>query len=112
MFEYKSPSCDIIPKISLAQLKEEMKSDNTVLLDVREQYEWDLGYIEGAQHVPLSWLVAGNIPNIAKDSNIIIYCLAGIRSEQAGKLLKAAGFENIANMVEGYEEWIKYNSHL
>ncbi len=112
MFEYTSPSCNIIPEISLAQVKEEIENGNAMLLDVREKHEWDLGYIEGAQHVPLSWLVKGNVPDIPKDKNIIVYCLVGIRSEQAGQLLKAAGFENVVNMKAGYEEWLKYNSEL
>ncbi len=108
MFEYTSPSCGIIPEITIAQVIEE--KDNSILIDVREQHEWDAGYIDNAVHVPLSWLMNGNLPDIPKDKSLIMYCLVGIRSNQAAQLLKKAGFKNIANMKDGYKEWIKYNN--
>ncbi len=106
IFEYKSNNCNIIPEITIAKAMEE--KDNAIFIDVREQYEWDQGHIDNAIHIPLSWLMKGNLPDIPKDNKLIIYCAAGIRSEQAAQLLKTAGFENVANLKSGFDGWMKY----
>ncbi len=104
MLEYTQQSCSIVPDIT----PEESKVNSTALLiDVREQEEWDLGYIKGAELIALSWLIDGNIPNIDKDRELIIYCRSGKRSKIAGRMLIMAGFSDVKNMSDGYEKWLK-----
>ncbi len=105
--DYAPESCEILREITTLELIENI--DKYTLLDVREQSEWDLGHIKGAYHLPLSKISKGILPDMAKDENIVIYCLAGIRSKQAITFLKKAGFTNLINMGGGYEEWVRYS---
>ncbi len=99
-----------ISEISTVELIKDI--DKYTLLDVREQNEWDLGHIDGAYHLPLSSINKGETPNIGKDKDIAIYCLAGIRSKQAAILLKEKGFTKLTNISGGYEKWVEYSKCL
>ncbi len=100
---YKSSICGFIPEITPRQA---MENTSALLIDVREKDEWELGHIKGARHIALSWLVKGNIPDISKSQEIILYCQRGIRSKQAATLLKNSGFTDVTNMSGGYGDFI------
>jgi len=100
---YKKEPCALIREITPQEMH---KKPKIMLLDVREQDEWDKGFIMGAQHAPLSSLLQGHIPDLPKDREIIIYCAHGIRSRNAAEFLKAQGYKNVANMAGGYEAWL------
>lgn len=76
-----------------------------ILLDVREQNEWDAGHIDGAHLLPLSALSNGAQADFPKDAEIILYCKAGRRSLTALAILKAQGFENLVSLKVGYDGW-------
>lgn len=103
--EYKSTICGIIPEI----MPDQVRGGDALLIDVRERDEWDAGHIDGADHIALSWLMAGNVPDMPKDQGIILYCHKGMRSLQAAQYLTGLGFSNIRNMTGGYEKWLKTN---
>lgn len=72
--------------------------DAHVLLDVREQAEWDAGHIEEAVHIPMTELNArqGEIP---EDRTIVCVCRSGQRSAMVTQALVGAGFD--AHNLEG-----------
>lgn len=94
--------CMSIPEISVEEIK---AMDNPIIYDTREQEEWDEGHIEGATLLPLSQLLAGNMPELPKDREIIFQCRSGQRSRDAAMLYKAKGYDNIKNMTGGYLAW-------
>jgi molybdopterin/thiamine biosynthesis adenylyltransferase/rhodanese-related sulfurtransferase len=102
VLQYSSPVCAFIPEISVAHLQAKR---GYTLIDVREQDEWDRGHIDGAVLWPLSCIMAGNIPDEMKDDEIILYCQKGVRSLQAGTLLKEYGFTDITSLSGGYAAW-------
>lgn len=73
------------------------------IVDVREQYEWVAGRIEGAVHVPLSDLMAGRA-DFDRDRPIVAVCRTGNRSELASLMLQARGYEAY-NLEGGMEAW-------
>jgi molybdopterin/thiamine biosynthesis adenylyltransferase/rhodanese-related sulfurtransferase len=78
----------------------------TVLLDVREELEWEAGHAVGALHVSKSYLeqdIEGAIPD--RDRPIVIYCAGGIRSLFAGQILQELGYTNVASMAGGFQSW-------
>ncbi len=78
----------------------------TVLLDVREELEWESGHAVGALHVSKSYLeqdIEGAIPD--RDRPIVIYCAGGIRSLFAGQILQELGYTNVASMAGGFQSW-------
>ena len=75
------------------------------IVDCREQYEWDAGRIEGALHIPLTDVMAGDgtdVLDIAKP--VAVICRSGNRSELAAMMLTARGFD-ATNVEGGMEEW-------
>ncbi|MFF0551585.1 rhodanese-like domain-containing protein [Streptomyces sp. NPDC004311] len=73
---------------------------DAVLLDVREQAEWNAGHAPGAVHAPLSRLLGGAaLPVAAQDRPLVVICRSGHRSRQAVGLLTGRGAEAVD--VEG-----------
>ncbi|MGB0872531.1 MAG: molybdopterin-synthase adenylyltransferase MoeB [Solirubrobacterales bacterium] len=84
-------------------------SDNpdAVLIDVREQHEWDESHIPGARHVPRGYLEQ-RIGRAAPDTDqrVILYCQSGNRSAIAAKtLIDEFGYTNVENMTGGITDW-------
>jgi rhodanese-related sulfurtransferase len=85
------------------RVKEILEADEAVLVDVREQYEWDAGRIAGAKHIELERL-AGRADELPKDKPVIFQCRVGRRSALATDAFRAVGFDAY-NMRGGIEAW-------
>lgn len=82
----------------------EVASGAAALLDVRRDDEWEQAHAVGAVHWPLARLEAGELPPLAKDAKIYVYCAAGSRSEIARSVLSAAGYLDVTN-IGGLVDW-------
>lgn len=73
------------------------------ILDVREDMEWEVGHIDGAQHIPLGEIPAryGEVP---LDEDVYIICRSGGRSLRATAYLQDAGFDPV-NVIGGIGAW-------
>jgi molybdopterin/thiamine biosynthesis adenylyltransferase/rhodanese-related sulfurtransferase len=78
-----------------------------VVVDVREQAEWDQGHIPGAIHVPRSYLESrfeNFVPE--RDKRIVLYCATGQRSALAAYTLEQdMGYDDVASMNGGFVLW-------
>jgi sulfur-carrier protein adenylyltransferase/sulfurtransferase len=78
-----------------------------VVVDVREQAEWDQGHIPGAIHIPRSYLESrfeNFVPQ--RDKKIVLYCATGQRSALAANTLEEdMGYEDVASMNGGFVLW-------
>lgn len=74
-----------------------------LLLDVREDYEWDAGHVAGAVHIPLGQMTerAGELPS---SRQVVVICRSGVRSAQAAAFLTASGFDAV-NLAGGMRAW-------
>jgi rhodanese-related sulfurtransferase len=90
------------PQISPADAVELLNGD-AVLLDVREQHEWDAGHAPQARHLAMSEL-ADRISEIPPDAAVICICHAGGRSAAVSDALTRAGF-NALNVEGGMAAW-------
>ena len=82
--------------------------EDFVLVDVREEYEWDICKIKGAKLIPLSQILNGNIDileDVEKDKKIVLHCHTGARSADALNILRSMGFKNLKNLVGGIDAW-------
>ena len=79
-------------------------NDSAVLLDVRSVHEYSAGHIDGSMNIPVDDLEArlSELPD--KDSVIIVYCKAGVRSASAAEILIANNYTNVYNM-EKIDNW-------
>ena len=74
------------------------------VIDVREPYEWDIGRIPSARLMPL-----GTMPDAAegieRNSDIVVYCHHGVRSDLAAQDLIDVGFRHVRNLIGGIDRW-------
>lgn len=75
----------------------ELAREGAVLLDVRSGFEYALSHLDGAVNIPVDEL-ARRTGELDPDAEIVVYCLSGHRSEQAGEILTGAGFEHVHDL--------------
>ena len=96
----------MINEIDAAQLKEKLdQNEELILVDCREQDEWDAGHIEQALFLPLSQFEERFAELENKDSQIIVQCRSGKRSMRACEFLKEQGYTNLTNLEGGILGW-------
>jgi len=102
----KLPVVDGIPQISVQELKRKLDAKQDIfVLDVREPHE------HGIVNLGTSLIPVGDIERRAseledkKNSEMVVYCKAGVRSQKAALALKRAGFRNVSNLTGGILAW-------
>ena len=78
--------------------------DAPLLIDDREESEWNEVHIPGALLIPLSQFVARQ-EEIPAGRALIMQCRSGGRSGQAALALRTAGRTNVANLAGGITDW-------
>jgi adenylyltransferase/sulfurtransferase len=92
-------------QISVKEVNERIvRGDKLFLVDVREQWEYDLCRIAGAKLIPLGTLPA-NLNTLLDAGEVICYCHHGIRSLDAAVWLRQQGVESAKSMAGGIERW-------
>lgn len=94
-----------IPQLSATELAARLAgSAPPLVLDVREQWEYDIAHLEGSRLVPLSDLQR-TVSTLDKSAEYVMLCHHGMRSEMAAQWMAAQGFSRIANLVGGIDAW-------
>jgi rhodanese-related sulfurtransferase len=83
----------------------EKKQIETVLLDVREQDEYDAAHIPGVKLLPMSEIVEIFKQELEPDKSYVVICRSGNRSQKVCKFLQEQGFNNLTNYAGGMLEW-------
>jgi rhodanese-related sulfurtransferase len=91
-----------LPEISAAEAADRL-ADDAVLLDVREQHEWDAGHAPQARHLAMSEL-AGRLDEVPNDVPVLCVCHGGGRSGSVAMALHQAGY-NAFNVRGGMVAW-------
>jgi molybdopterin/thiamine biosynthesis adenylyltransferase/rhodanese-related sulfurtransferase len=98
--------------ISLEDLKARLDAgEKATLVDVREQHEFNAGFIPGAVHIPRGFLelqAESKLPD--RKAPVVVYCAGGTRSAFAAKTLAEMGYENVLSANPGFVRWkdLKY----
>lgn len=98
----------LITEITPQDTEKLLNDDDVVLIDIREQSEYELGSIANAKLLPRGLLEfkildLDDIEN--PNTKIILYCRSGNRSALAATSLQLMGFKNVMSMIGGYEAW-------
>jgi rhodanese-related sulfurtransferase len=90
------PQAQTITQISVTHLQ----TDDGIVLDVREPWEYEAGHVPGSVLIPLGEL-GSRLQELPNGEAIYIICRSGNRSQQAAQLLVRAGFAHIHNVQGG-----------
>lgn len=99
-----------VPLINVKELKPRI--DQVILLDAREPEEYEVSHLKNARYVGFNKFNINTLQNVSKNSEIVIYCSIGVRSEKIGEKLKAAGFTNIKNLYGSIFEWVNQGNQV
>lgn len=85
---------------------------NRIIVDVREPDEYARGHVAGALNIPPSELLGGaaKLDGVPKDTELVLYCLSGSRSNVARNILLSHGFKNVINGINQRHVESKYLS--
>jgi rhodanese-related sulfurtransferase len=87
-----------VPSVTVSDLP-----DGMLLLDVREQDEWDAGHAPQALHIPMSEL-AGRLEELPADQDVYVICRSGGRSARVAAYLNGNGWD-ATNVDGGMQSW-------
>jgi rhodanese-related sulfurtransferase len=92
-------------EISPELVREMMDAEEPfVLLDVREDWEWERAHLDGAIHIPMGELEA-RVESLDASKEVVVYCHVGERSVDACLILWNAGFRKVRNLTGGIDAW-------
>ena len=76
-----------------------------VLLDARSPNEFAVSHLPGARFVDYDRFKLDDVQDVPKDTDIVVYCAVGYRSERVGERLQDAGYRHVQNLYGGIFEW-------
>ena len=104
--------------VNAVQMNELLNSPETIVIDMRNHYEYEVGHFVNAIEIPSDTFreqlpMAAEMMKEKKDKNIIMYCTGGIRCEKASAYMMHHGFKNVFHLEGGiinYANQIKEES--
>ncbi len=101
--------------VDAKQMNQLLESPDTVVIDMRNHYEYEVGHFEKALEIPSDTFreqlpMAVDMMKGNEDKNIIMYCTGGIRCEKASAYMLHNGFKNVFHLEGGiinYAQQIK-----
>lgn len=92
--------------VNAAQMNELLKAEDTIVIDMRNHYEYEVGHFENALEIPSDTFreqlpMAVEMMKGNEDKNIIMYCTGGIRCEKASAYMLHQGFQNVYHLEGG-----------
>jgi len=95
---------DYYTLMKIDALKEKIKTDNPLLIDVRQPSEYASGHIPNAINIPLQTL-AENLDKIPKDRPVVLYCTSGYRTGMGVMTLEMLGYTNVQAFPPSIQGW-------
>jgi rhodanese-related sulfurtransferase len=84
-----------------------LRTDSSILIDVREPFEFKGNRIKGAINMPASGNLDKAADTLDRNLTLFLYCTSGFRSSNAAKTLYDKGFRKLYNLEGGIVAWRK-----
>jgi rhodanese-related sulfurtransferase len=81
-----------------------LTSNKPIVLDVREQWEWDLAHIDSSTHIAMGEITS-RFSELDNSRAVVCVCHHGMRSMQVAMYLERQGFSTIFNLTGGIDAW-------
>ncbi|MFT3679215.1 MAG: rhodanese-related sulfurtransferase [Ferruginibacter sp.] len=98
--------------VNAGEMNKMLEDENTVVIDMRNHYEYEVGHFEKAIEIPSDTFreqlpMAVEMMKDKKEQNIIMYCTGGIRCEKASAYMLHNGFKNVFHLEGGIINYAK-----
>lgn len=96
-----------VREVTVPAVQEKLRrGDPFLLLDIREEHEWDAGRISGARYLGKG-VIERDIEKRAPDrrTEIVLYCGGGYRSVLAADALRRMGYRRVTSLAGGWKAW-------
>ena len=96
-----------IKEVTVAETRQRLAANrNGLLIDVREDHEWNAAHAAGAIHLGKG-IIERDIEATAPDKSteLVLYCGGGYRSALAADVLQSMGYTNVWSMAGGWKAW-------
>jgi UPF0176 protein len=103
--------------VDAVKMNEMLQDENTLVIDMRNHYEYEVGHFENALEVPSDTFreqlpMAVDMMKGNEDKNIIMYCTGGIRCEKASAFMLHKGFQNVFHLEGGIINYARQAKEL
>lgn len=101
-----------VREISVDEARERVKN-GAVLVDVREDNEWDEAHAANAVHLGRGVIerdIVHQYPD--KNTEFVLYCGGGYRSTLAADNIQKMGYKNVYSMIGGWRAWQESNAPI
>jgi len=98
-----APAAALPATVSVAEAAA-LRDAGAYILDVRQPEEWAEVHIPGAVLIPLGEL-PGRLAEVPRDSDVVVVCRSGNRSQAGRDILRDAGYARVTSMAGGVTEW-------
>ncbi len=96
-----------VKEVTVTETQERLAANpNALLIDVREDNEWQAEHARGAEHLGKGIIerdIETAVPD--KSTELILYCGGGYRSALAADALQKMGYTNVWSMAGGWKAW-------
>jgi rhodanese-related sulfurtransferase len=95
-----------IKNINPSEARKLIENEEIIILDVRAPWEFAEGHIKNAKNLDFTDPdFSENLRKFDKDKKYLVYCKTGRRGKMALEAMANAGFNNLYNLIGGYEAW-------
>jgi rhodanese-related sulfurtransferase len=91
-------------QITPQQLQQALGDAAPVLLDVREDWEYEQAHLPGSLHIPMSQ-IPSRTSELDTTQPVVVICHHGMRSLQVAQFLEKKGFAYVSNLAGGIDAW-------
>lgn len=88
------------------ELAAHLESQQPLLLDVREPWEFQICHLQGSTLVPMGQIHL-QLAQLDKERETVVICHHGIRSRQVAMFLEHQGFNSVINLEGGVDAWAR-----
>ncbi|MGH8647492.1 MAG: rhodanese-like domain-containing protein [Gammaproteobacteria bacterium] len=91
-----------------SELREQLSASEglPLLLDVREDWEYQICHIEGSRNYPVSQVPA-LLEELDPNARTVVICHHGVRSQHVAEFLERSGFSDVCNLEGGIDAWAR-----
>lgn len=102
-----------VPQIKPSTLQSKIRQgQHPIILDTRSHEEYKVSHLPNAKFIDYDDFDDDMVKGLSRDSEVIVYCTVGYRSERIGERLQKLGFTNVLNLYGGIFQWVNEGGEI